>query len=229
MRLFNSFLSAVQRRSRAKESRNDRRKENPSRFKQCILGAIFLCLIACGAAVGQPSTVVAVQLQSPDFTVIEMKYRVFFNKGELKKIPLVDYDFKAAFTDELMNALAEDTRMKWRLTTDKETFEVFPVLKKKAAPPPLEADRVLLVGVQDFGALLADLAADKFYILAQFRLVDRATGKKLWEKKFYERTDFEGKLKDMQADNQKGLKVGVNKVLEKVMRKLVAEMRQARI
>src|SRR6185369_17179073 len=156
-------------------------------------------------------------------------YRVFYNKGEVKKVPLVDYDFKAAFTDELMSALTEDSRMKWRLPMDKENFEVFPVLKKKATLPQLEADRVLLVGVQDFGALLADLAADKFYILAQFRLVERATGKKILEKKVYERTDFDGKLKDMQADNQKGLKVGINKVLEKVMRKIATEMRSARM
>ncbi len=191
---------------------------------------ILVCVAASSiAAAQQPSTVVAVQLQSPDFTVYEMKYRVFFNKGEIKKIPLVDYDFKAAFTDELMNALAEDTRMKWRLPSDKERIDVFAVQKKKAPLPPVEADRVLLVGVQDFGALLADLASDKFYILAQFKLIDRATGKKLWEKKINERTDFDGKLKDMQADNQKGLKVGINKVLEKVTRKVVAEIRLAKI
>lgn len=176
-----------------------------------------------------PQTLVAVQLQSPDFTVFEMKYRVFFNKSEIKKIPLIDYDFKAAFTDELMNALAEDTRMKWRLPSDKETMDVFAVLKKKAPLPPVESDRVLLVGVHDFGAFLADLAADKFYIHAQFKLIDRVTGKKLWEKKVYERTDFDGKLKDMQADNQKGLKVGINKVLEKITRKVVADMRLAKI
>ena len=95
--------------------------------------------------------------------------------------------------------------------------------------PPTDADRVLLVGVQDFGALLADLASDKFYIMAQFKLIDRATGKKLWEKKIYERTDFDGKLQDMQAENQKGLKVGINKVLEKITRKVVADLRLARI
>jgi hypothetical protein len=195
-----------------------------------VVIATCLCLLVITtAAAQQPATVVAVQLQSPDFTVFEMKYRVFYNKGEIKKIPLVDYDFKAAFIDELMNALAEDTRMKWRLPSDKENMDVFAVLKKKAPLPPLGTDRVLLVGVQDFGALLADLAADKFYILAQFKLIDRATGKKLWEKKVYERTDFDGKLKDMQADNQKGLKVGINKVLEKVTRKVVADMRLAKI
>lgn len=176
-----------------------------------------------------PQTLVVVQLQSPDFTVFEMKYRVFFNKAEIKKIALIDYDFKAALTDELLNALAEDTRMKWRLPLDKETMDVFAVLKKKASLPPLDSDRVLLVGVEDFGALLADLAADKFYIRAQFKLIDRATGKKLWDKKVHERTDFDGKLKDMQADNQKGLKVGINKVLERVTRKVVADMRLAKI
>lgn len=192
--------------------------------------AAFACFVVVGvAAAQQPATVVAVQLQSPDFSVIEMKYRVFFNKTEVKKIPLIDYDFKAAFTDELMNALADDTRMKWRQPTDKESMDVFLVLKKKAQLPPMEADRVLLVGVQDFGALLADLASDKFYIMAQFKLIDRATGKKLWEKKIYERTDFDGKLNDMQAENQKGLKVGINKVLEKITRKVVADLKLARI
>lgn len=66
-----------------------------------------------GVAIAQqPAAVVAVQLQSPDFRVIEMKYLFFLNKTEVKKIPLIDYDFKAALADELMNALAEDTRMK---------------------------------------------------------------------------------------------------------------------
>lgn len=178
-------------------------------------------------AVQQPATVVAVQLQSPDFSVIEMKYRVFFNKTELKKIPLIDYDFKAALMDELMNALAEDSRMKWRLPSANETIDVFAVQKKKASLPPLEADRVLLVGVQDFGALLADLASDKFYMVAKFKLVDRS-GRKLWEKNINERTDFDGKLQEMQAENQKGLKIGINRVLEKVTRKVVADMRLAR-
>ncbi|HEX6187737.1 MAG TPA: hypothetical protein VFZ40_06635 [Pyrinomonadaceae bacterium] len=188
----------------------------------------FFAAFNAGAA-QQPKTVVAVQLQSPDFSVIEMKYRVFFNKTEIKKIPLIDYDFKAALTDELMNALSEDSRMRWRLPSEKETIDVFGVQKKKAPLPPLESDRVLLVGVEDFGALLADLASDKFYIRAKFKLIDRATGKKLWEKNVFEREDFDGKLKDMQAENQRGLKIGINKVLEKVTRKVVADMRRARI
>jgi hypothetical protein len=181
------------------------------------------------AAAQQPLTVVAVGLKSPDLTVKEMKYRVFYNKAEVKKISLLDYDFKAALGDELLNALTEDTRMKWRVQSENEAIDVFAVQKNKAQLPPLEADRVLLVGVEEFGAFLADLAADKFYLQAKFKLIDRATGKKLWEKKILVTEDLDGKLKDLQAENQKGLKLGVNKVLERVTRKIVADLRLARI
>ncbi len=196
---------------------------------RCML-LIALCFTAFGTAVAQqPVTVVAVGLKSTELTVVELKYRVLFNKTELKKISLLDYDFKAALGDELLNALAEDTRMKWRLPSETEVIDVLAVQKKKAQLPPLEADRVLLVFVEDFGASLYALAADKFYLEAKFKLLDRATGKKLWEKKLTVTEDLDGKLKDLQADNQKELKTGVNKVLERVTRKMVAALRQARI
>jgi hypothetical protein len=191
---------------------------------------IALCFTAFGTAVAQqPVTVVAVGLKSTELTVVELKYRVLFNKTELKKISLLDYDFKAALGDELLNALAEDTRMKWRLPSETEVIDVLAVQKKKAQLPPLEADRVLLVFVEDFGASLNSLAADKFYLDAKFKLIDRATGKKLWEKKLNVTEDLDGKLKDLQANNQKELKTGVNKVLERVTRKMVAALRQSRI
>lgn len=196
---------------------------------RCVM-LIALCFTAFGTAVAQqPVTVVAVGLKSTEFTVLELKYRVFFNKAEAKKISLLDYDFKAALGDELLNALAEDTRMKWRLASETEVIDVLAVQKKKAQLPPLEADRVLLVVVEDFGAFLPALAADEFYLDAKFKLIDRATGKKLWEKKLHVTEDLDGKLKDLLADNQKELKTGVNKVLERVTRKMVAALRQARI
>ncbi|MCI0490936.1 MAG: hypothetical protein L0229_30460 [Blastocatellia bacterium] len=176
-----------------------------------------------------PSAVVAVYLQSPDFTVRELKYRVFYNKGEVKRIPLTDYDFKAAFTDELMNALAEEKRLEWREQSADETIDVVGLYNRKVSMPQIQADRLLLVNIQEYGAFLASLAADKFYIMARFKLIDRASGKKLWEKKLYERIDLDGKIADMQADNQKGLKEGINKVLEKVCAKIVAEMRKSKL
>lgn len=191
---------------------------------------ITLCFVTFDFAAAQPPvTVVAVGLKSPDFTVKQMKYRVFANVTEVKKIPLLDYDFKSALGDELLNALAEDTRMKWRPLAETESIDVFAIQKNKAQLPPLEADRVLLVGVEDFGALLYDLAADKFYLEAKFKLIERASGKKLWEKKLFVTEGLDGKLKELQADNQKTLKIGVNKVLERIVRKIMADLRLARI
>ncbi len=176
-----------------------------------------------------PKTVVAVHLVNPDFTVMQLKYRVFFNKAEVKRIPLNDYDFKAAFTDEFMNALAEDKRMEWRTQTSDEQIDVPTLLKGKGSPPSVNAERILAVGINEYGAFLADLAADKFYVSAQFRLIDRATGKKLWKKTVFERIDFDGKISEMQADNQKGLKEGINRILEKLCPKIAAEIRRARV
>jgi hypothetical protein len=194
------------------------------------LTLVALCFTAFGAAAAQqPVTVVAVGLKSPDLTVKEMRYRVLYNRTEVKKIPLLDYDFKAALSDELLNALSEDTRMKWLPQPGDKAIDVFAVQKKRAQLPSLEADRVLLVGVEDFGAFLSDLAADKFYLEAKFKLLDRATGKTLWEKKLFVTEGLDGKLKDLQADNQKALKIGINKVLERVTRKMVADLRLARV
>ncbi len=176
-----------------------------------------------------PRTVVAVHLVNPDFTVMQLKYRVFFNKAEVKRIPMNDYDFKAAFSDEFLNALTEDKRMEWRMQTSEEQIDVPMLLKGKGSPPSVDAERILAVGINEYGAFLADLAADKFYVSAQFRLVDRATGKKLWKKTIFERIDLDGKISEMQADNQKGLKEGINKILEKLCPKIAAEIRQARI
>lgn len=196
---------------------------------RCVM-LVALCFTAFAtAAAQQPVTVVAVGLKSTEFTVLELKYRVLFNKAETKKISLLDYDFKAALSDELLNALAEDTRMRWRLPSQTEAIDVLAVQNKKAQLPPVEADRVLLVVVEDFGAFLPALAADQFYLDAKFKLIDRATGKKLWEKKLHVTEGLDGKLKDLLADNQKELKTGVNKVLERVTRKVVAAMRQARM
>lgn len=60
---------------------------------RCLI-LIALCFMTFDiAAAQQPATVVAVQLRSPDLTVMALKYRVFWNRAEVKKIPLLDYDF----------------------------------------------------------------------------------------------------------------------------------------
>jgi hypothetical protein len=59
--------------------------------------------------------------------------------------------------------------------------------------------------------------------------VDRASGRKLWEKKINERTDLPAKLAELQADNQKGLKEGLNKLIEQVCRQFVEDLRKAKL
>jgi hypothetical protein len=186
-------------------------------------------LTVLGMTQGTPRTVVAVNLESNAFTIRELKYRVFFNKAEMKQIPLNDYDFRAAFADELLNALSADGRMTWRLQSTSENFDVPLVMKKKAQPPSLDAERILLVNIREYGAFLADLAKDKFYIYGQAKLIDRATGKKLWDYNVNERIDLDGKIAEMQADNQKGLKEGINRVLEKVCKKVAMDLQTARL
>lgn len=176
-----------------------------------------------------PSAVVAVSLDVPEFTVRELKYRVFYNKGEVKRIPLEGYDFKAALSDELLNALAEDRRQSLRMAAIGEAIDVTGLWNKKVRPPAIEADRILIVRVWEYGAFLASLGPDKFYIYVGFRLIDGRTGKKIWEKKMYERIDLDGKIADLQADSQRGLKEGINKVLEKVCAKVATEYRKAKL
>ena len=195
---------------------------------QCISPGYPLLTVST-AYYSAPSAVIAVYLQSPDFTLREFKYRVLYNKSEVKRIPLTDYDFRAAFTDELLSALSEDKRIVWRKQSTNEVIDVPALWDRKVSPPQLEADNLLLVNIQEYGAFTASLAQDKFYLMARFKLVQRATGKKLWEKKMFEKMDLNGNVAELQADNQKGLKVGINKVLEKLCGKLASEIRQANI
>jgi hypothetical protein len=199
-----------------------------------LLGILTTCLPA-GApgdppATAGPKVLVVVHLREPDFTVMELKYRVFYNTGEIKKIPLRDYDFKVAFTDELLNVLADDARAEWTASTGQEGVDVLAIFDKKAtAPAGLEADRLLLVDIIQYGALVADLGADKFTLTLRMRLTDKTGGKKLWEKRWYERIDLPGKVAALQADNQKGLKEGVNKLVEQICQKIRLEIKQARM
>lgn len=173
--------------------------------------------------------VVAVQLDSPDFVVREFKNKVLYAQTEVKHIPVGTYDFRSAFIDELLAALSEDKGISWRQSSAEDEIDVPAVWNNKVKLPPLEADRILLVDIKEYGAYLSNtIWHDTFHMNARFRLVDRATGKKLWQKELNERIRLEGKIAELQADNQKGLKEGINKVLEKLCAKLAADIRQAK-
>jgi len=177
------------------------------------------------------SAVIAVKVGSPDFLVRQTGYKVLYSKHETKIIPITGYDFKSAFTDELLNALSEDNRMAWREASAEEGINVVAVWNKEMKLPTLEAERVLLIYIQEYGAYdysKITIGGDKFFMIVRFRLLDRATGKRLWEKKLEERVDLKGELAELQADNQKGLKEGINRALENLCAKVAAAILKVR-
>ena len=181
------------------------------------------------SAAAAAKVVVAVHLRAPEFEVMEAKYRVFYVTGEKKTIPLQGYDFKAALLDELLSVLAEDKRMEWRPAAASEAVDVVALYDGKALPPGwADVDRILLVDVFEYGVQVKP-GQDQFFIICRMKLIARASGKQLWqEKRLFERIDLTGKLEELQVDNQKGLKEGMNRVLEKVCSKVAGELLRAR-
>jgi len=201
---------------------------------------LVLALVALGAgttapvAAGEtPKAVITVKLESPEFLVNIMKYRVLFLKTERKFIPLSGYDFGAALADELLNVLAEDSRLEWRLTTEADGLDAGKLWNDSTRRRLELADgakAVLLVDVIEYGAFVTDLGKDKFFVHAGLKLVDTSTGKRIWQKKhFLRRSDLEGKLDALQADEQKGLKLGINAALEEFCRETAAELKKVAV
>lgn len=173
-----------------------------------------------------PLTLIGVNLRSPDFQLRSIQFRVFYNKFEAKTVPLSDYDFGAALADEMKTVFSEGKKSAWSVATPEENLFVasyFDVKKKQGnLPPSVKADRLLLLDVIEYGALVGPV--DKFYIRAELRLIDRNSGRQIWKKGMFERIDLDGKMEELQADNQRGLKKGINDVLEKFARRAREKM-----
>jgi hypothetical protein len=186
----------------------------------------------------KPKTVVVIQVRSDDFLATHVKLLVLIPQFKADHIPLIDFDFKASLSDELMNALAQDTRMDWRLATEEEDVNVGYMFDNKKAPipPSLTADRLLLVDVAQYGAILRPLSSF-CYIAARMKLIEKATGKKLWEKSEdieYDYSDsvkikLDKKLEELQADKQRGLKEILNRVIEKFCQSRAKAIRDKKI
>jgi len=193
----------------------------------CSTMALVAFLTApCWAQSAAPTAMIAVNMQTTDLLVTDMKYRVLFNKREQKAIPLTDFDFAANLQDELHSTLANDKRFQWRPAKAAEKDALAPLfapatMKAKSLPAPaVEADRVLLVSP----SYVAFIHAMRKFIQVgvALRLVDRRTGRVLWKKTLSERTGLPDTLEDMQADNQKVLKETLNKVMDQITPKVRA-------
>lgn len=198
------------------------------------VGVALICQTRAAAAQSAaPTAVIAVHMPTTDLQVIDMKYRVFFNKRENKSIPVTDFDFAANLQDELGSLLADDSRVRWRtakageIESIKDAFGPTAWKAKTAAVPGIEGDRVLLVGAS-YGAFIQ--AIRKFIeVSVAMRFVDRKTGKVLWKKSITERTKLPDTLEDMQADNQKVLKETLIKAADALTPKVQAHLRGAKL
>lgn len=178
------------------------------------------------AAAGPPQVIVAV-LAPNALIVTDIKFRVFYNKSEVKHIPLQDYDFDANLTDELLAALGEDKRAAWRAATPAEEEAFAPYFQPKVKteqvrlPETIRADRLLLVQAGCDGFLHSTQKWVR--VSATARLVDRPSGRTLWKKSVGKRSGLPAPLEELQLENQKALKELLNKLMEQVVAEIKAE------
>jgi hypothetical protein len=180
-----------------------------------------------------PTIIVAVHMPTSDLMVTDLKFRVLFNKEELKAIPLVDFDFAANLSDELVSVLAKDRRAQWRMANSGETKALAPLFepvgwKAKTFPLPTpEADRVFLVRAA-YGAFLRPLSK-RIWVKLELRLAERESGKVLWRNTLSEDSSLPDTLEDIQADNQKVLKEHLNKLMEAAATKVATQVAKSKI
>jgi hypothetical protein len=201
-----------------------------------LLALVFMVIPLAAqtpSAGSTPQVVVVFNLRSSDLLVIDHKYRVFYNKFERKNLPIEGYDLRSAVQDEVMNTLAQDKRYQWRVATEADKLDPVQLADEKLRTPAMlanaQADRVLVFDVIEFGAWISGLAKDRMEIMAHVTMLDRATGKKLWKQKIWEKIPFSGDLQKLQGENQKELKEGINSLIEKACLKLKTKVAEAKI
>jgi hypothetical protein len=184
-------------------------------------------------AASTPQVAVVFNMHSKDLTLIDHKYRVFYNKFERKNLPIEGYDLQSAVQDEVMNTLAEDKRCQWRVATESDKLDPAEIANEKVRTPAMlagvQADRVMVVDVAEFGAMISGLAKDRMWIGMVVTMLDRASGRKLWKKGIRDTIPFSGDLQKLQAGNQKELKEGVNSLIEKACLKLKTKVAENKI
>jgi len=184
-------------------------------------------------AAGPPQVLVAVLVPNNALVVTDIKFRVFYNKSEVKHIPLQDYDLDANLTDELLVALSEDKRAAWRAATPEEEEAFAPYFQPKVKteqvrlPESIGGDRLLLVQAGCDGFLHSTQKWVR--VSATARLVDRASGRTLWKKSVGKRSGLPAPLEELQLENQKALKELLNKLMEQMVAELKAEAAKKKV
>jgi hypothetical protein len=191
-----------------------------------MLVSITLILALKGSAAEPAKVIVVVNLQEKDFV---SRTGVLLRK---RNIPVAGFDFKTAFTQELMDRLAADKRMQYRLATAEDGIPALPIsggriplpakAYKASVPANLDASRILRVDIEALGA--STVMGLTYYNIVGTMVMLNRQGKVLWQQRNYigDNSMFpdwqikvSGNVDEHQADNQKLMKENINKIIEK--------------
>ena len=208
------------------------------RGQAALLLALILLLAAplvaqkAAPSASAPTVAVTFNLRSSELTVVDAKYRVFYNKFEKKSLPIQGYDLPSAIRDEVMTTLAGDKRFQWRAAGEEDKLDAAKLADEKHRTPDLlssaKADRVLLVDVGGFSAFQSGMYHNMF-IQATVTMIDRASGRKLWKHGIFEKIKFSGNLEKLQSEDQKQLKENVNTLIEKACQRIKTKVAGSKV
>jgi hypothetical protein len=218
--------------------------ENQARPRVLGIGSVSTLMLAAslmapaGRAAEPATVIVVVNVQEKDFV---SRVGVLLRK---RNIPMLDFDFKAAFTQELMSRLAGDKHMQYRLAKPEDgipnlpppqpgTFSLPLKLYKEAAAAKPDAGMVLRVDIEAVGAITG--LGTSYYTLTGAMVMVSGKGKVLWSQGDYiGPTGFapdwqikvDGSVDAHQADNQKLMKENIDKIIEKYCASKVGKLQK---
>jgi hypothetical protein len=193
--------------------------------RSCVLIGL-LVLSAAASVAAEPEIVVLTYQKSAYFALRDMKYRVFYNSFEGKFIPLDHYDFLTNLRFDMMDALRDDPRARWREATPEDNLD-FAALwdaKKPIIPAGLKADAILLVFFWEFGAD----PGNSIYLGGEMKLLSKS-GKKIW-KQTITQTDKVGKsLEEWIREDPAAIKTLVNALEEQAVAEAVQKIKRSKV
>jgi hypothetical protein len=189
------------------------------RLMLCIVLLIASFPEAATAQSEAPTVLVAVQVRNPDAV---LRYA----RISAKSVPIPDFDFGALLGDELAVRLGAEGKLQWRVATAADGVDVAALMKSKGPlPASIKAERLLLVDVHDYGIFRAWGTSPRFTMNAVVKFIDRAN-RKIWSENGGPTLKIKGEIEDLQRDNARGFKEGLNEFIGKYVEELAKKRKQ---
>jgi hypothetical protein len=173
-----------------------------------------------------PKVLVAVFVPEPRFQLHTYKTRGIYDSSMTQRIPLRDFDFRAALADELMAKLSEDKRFQWRLADAAEHERLrlpfcgfcpqakdIRVPSKSSALAGIKDDAAVIVQVIQWGGTKNGFSLS--YSLGAWRTTSGASTGHFKRLAFHQvKEHSERKLTDLLSDPD-ALRNGANRLIQK--------------